>query len=74
MLRSARLPKGKIDYRELATEFEISGGYIKNAILRAAFMAASSDGIVDQDTLYQAARIEMKSMGMLVSHNDEDPT
>lgn len=37
-------------------------------------MAASSDGIVDQDTLYQAARIEMKSMGMLVSHNDEDPT
>lgn len=74
MLRSSRLPKGKIDYRELATEFEISGGYIKNAILRAAFMAASSDGIVDQDTLYQAARIEMKSMGMLVSHNDGEPS
>lgn len=73
MLRSAKLPKGKIDYRELATEFEISGGYIKNAILRAAFIAASTNGIVDQDTLYQAARIEMKSMGMLVSHNDEDP-
>lgn len=74
MLRSTRLPKGKIDYRELATEFEISGGYIKNAILRAAFIAASTDGVVDQDTLYQAARIEMKSMGMLVSNSDEDPT
>lgn len=74
MLRSSRLPKGKIDYRELATEFEISGGYIKNAILRAAFMAASTDGVVDQDTLYQAARIEMKSMGMLVSHSDDDPS
>ncbi|MBQ4359515.1 MAG: ATP-binding protein [Proteobacteria bacterium] len=73
MLRSSKLPKGRIDYRELATEFEISGGYIKNAILRAAFIAASTNGIVDQDTLYQAARIEMKSMGMLVSHNDEDP-
>ncbi|MBQ9395485.1 MAG: ATP-binding protein [Proteobacteria bacterium] len=72
MLRSSRLPKGKIDYRELATEFEITGGYIKNSVLRAAFIAASTDGIVDQDTLYQAARIEMKSMGMLVSHNDED--
>ncbi len=72
MLRSSKLPKGKIDYRELATEFEITGGYIKNSVLRAAFIAASTNGIVDQDTLYQAARIEMKSMGMLVSHNDED--
>ncbi|MBQ9817657.1 MAG: ATP-binding protein [Proteobacteria bacterium] len=72
MLRSSKLPKGKIDYRELATEFEISGGYIKNSILRAAFIAASTNSVVDQDTLYQAARIEMKSMGMLVSHNDED--
>ncbi|MCL2325887.1 MAG: ATP-binding protein [Proteobacteria bacterium] len=72
MLKSARLPKGKIDVRELATEFEISGGYIRNAILRAAFMAASTEGVVDQDTLYQAARIEMKSMGMLVSHSDEN--
>lgn len=72
MLRSSKLPKGKIDYRELATEFEISGGYIKNSILRAAFIAASNDGIVDQETLYQAARIEMQSMGMLVSHNDDN--
>ncbi len=72
MLRSSKLPKGKIDYRELATEFEISGGYIKNSILRAAFIAASTNSVVDQDILYQAARIEMKSMGMLVSHSDED--
>lgn len=70
MLKTAKLPKGKIDYRELATEFEISGGYIKNSILRAAFMAASQDTVVDQDILYQAARIEMKSQGMLVSQND----
>ena len=72
MMRTTKLPKGKIDYRELATDFEFSGGYIKNSILRAAFIAASNDGVVDQDTLYQAARIEMKSMGRLVSHNDED--
>ena len=72
MLRNARLPKGKIDYRELATAFEFTGGYIRNSILRAAFIAASTDSVVDQDTLYQAARIEMKSMGRLVSHNDED--
>ena len=72
MLRSSKLPKGKIDYRELATEFEISGGYIKNSILRAAFVAASNDTVVDQEILYQAARIEMQSMGMLVSHGDGD--
>jgi len=71
MLKSAKLPKGKIDVRELATEFEISGGYIKNSILRAAFMAASQDTVVDQEILYQAARIEMKSQGMLVSQNDQ---
>ncbi|MBQ1265824.1 MAG: ATP-binding protein [Proteobacteria bacterium] len=74
MLKTTQLPKGKIDYRELATEFEISGGYIKNAILRAAFMAASQNTVVDQDILYQAARIEMKSQGMLVSQNDAKAT
>ena len=74
MLKTTALPKGKIDYRELATEFEISGGYIKNSILRAAFMAASQNTIVDQDILYQAARIEMKSQGMLVSQNDAKST
>ncbi len=72
MLRSAKLPKGKIDVRELATDFEISGGYIRNSILRAAFMAASQDTVVDQDILYQAARIEMKSQGMLVTQSDVD--
>ncbi|MFA5625259.1 MAG: ATP-binding protein [Bradymonadales bacterium] len=67
MLKNNKLPKDKIDYRDLANEFEISGGYIRNAILRAAFIAAANDEVITQDTLYTAARIEMKSMGMLVS-------
>lgn len=70
MLKNNKMPKEKIDYRDLADEFEISGGYIRNAILRAAFIAAANDEIITQDTLYTAARIEMKSMGMLVSTND----
>ena len=67
MLKNEKLPREKINCRELAEEFEISGGYIRNAILRGAFIAASNNEKITQDTLYTAARIEMKSMGMLVS-------
>ncbi len=32
-------PVEVIDFRNLAHRFEMSGGYIKNAVLRAAFLA-----------------------------------
>jgi hypothetical protein len=39
--RQARLAPG-VDFAELARTFELSGGHIRNAALRAAFFAASS--------------------------------
>jgi AAA+ superfamily predicted ATPase len=69
MLREADLPKGPIDYEDLAAEFEMAGGHIRNAVLRAAFIAASRNRVVDHDLLALAARIEMKEQGMLVHGN-----
>ena len=69
MLSNPKIPKRDIDCEELAAEFELSGGHIKNAILRAAFIAASRSGILDQDILYLAARIELKEQGMLIHGN-----
>src|SRR2546430_17195530 len=36
----ARTPKVDIDYARLGRTFELSGGHIKNAVLRAAYSAA----------------------------------
>ena len=55
-----------IDFDWLGEEFEMSGGNIRNATLRAAFYAAESDGVITYDRLYQAARAEAREMGMIV--------
>jgi hypothetical protein len=47
----------------------MAGGHIRNAVLRAAFIAASRDRPVDHDLLSLAARIELKEQGMLVHGN-----
>ena len=58
-----------IDFQKLADEFDLSGGHIRNAVLRAAFLAASRDRRIDQRLLHISARIEMKEQGMLVHGN-----
>jgi len=52
-----------VDFGSLATRFEISGGYIRNAILRAAFFAADEDSIISSEHLVLAAQLEIESMG-----------
>ena len=42
-LMPSRAPVGKIDYARLGKTFDLSGGHIKNAILRAAYIAAQRD-------------------------------
>ena len=66
MLTQPKLPKGPISYAALGREFELSGGLIRNAVLRAAFLAASHDGLVTQKLLEVSARIEMRKHGMIV--------
>ncbi|MCB9785147.1 MAG: ATP-binding protein [Deltaproteobacteria bacterium] len=69
MLAEPRLPLGKVDCEALAEEFELAGGLIRNAVLRAAFLAASREIVVDHELLRLSARIEMKEQGMLIRGN-----
>lgn len=57
---------GKIQYEKLASEFELSGAQIRNAILRATFMAVSEERGVSQADLMEAAKKEAKEAGILV--------
>jgi AAA+ superfamily predicted ATPase len=56
---------GDLGFDELAAAFVMSGGYIRNAVLRAAFLAADSTGVLDGDLLTQAAHLEYESMGKI---------
>jgi ATP-dependent 26S proteasome regulatory subunit len=68
------LPNGirkadEIDWKHLAKRFELSGGNIRNAVLRAAFYAAEGDLPIDLALLEKAATREADEMGKLVHHS-----
>jgi hypothetical protein len=44
----------------------MTGGYIRNAALRAAFFAASAGSDIKTSHLRRAANLEMASMGKVV--------
>ena len=52
----------------LGRRYELSGGHIKNAVLRAAFSAAARDAPMDQARLIRAANQELENIGKLVRH------
>lgn len=56
-----------IDFAELGRRFEVSGGNIRNAALRAAFLAASEDHAIDMDTVSRATMREAREMGVLIA-------
>jgi SpoVK/Ycf46/Vps4 family AAA+-type ATPase len=60
---------GEIDWLHMAKRFELSGGNIRNAVLRAAFYAAEG-GVrsINQEMLEKAATREADEMGKLVHH------
>ena len=64
-LMPSRAPVGKIDYARLGKTFELSGGHIKNAILRAAYIAAQRELPIDYDLLAEAAEKECAAAGKL---------
>jgi SpoVK/Ycf46/Vps4 family AAA+-type ATPase len=49
----------------LADQFEMSGGHIRNAVLRAAFLAADEDSSITADHLLRSAQLEYEAMGKL---------
>ncbi|HTJ42093.1 MAG TPA: ATP-binding protein [Kofleriaceae bacterium] len=54
-----------IDFRALGDELELAGGHIKNAAVRAAFLAASAGRPLDMELVRRAARLELEDMGRL---------
>jgi AAA+ superfamily predicted ATPase len=56
----------EVDFRKLAERFAMTGGYIKNAAMRAAYLAATSEPkLISQALLEKAAALEWEEMGKL---------
>jgi AAA+ superfamily predicted ATPase len=56
-----------VDLAGLAEEFELTGGYIKNVAVRAAFLAAAEELPVTTERLRRAARLELEDLGRVVT-------
>jgi hypothetical protein len=56
---------GPLDFAELARRFPLSGGYIRNSALRAAFLAAQERRALAQDHLVRAVQLEYRELGKL---------
>jgi AAA+ superfamily predicted ATPase len=62
----AEVPRAEdIDFPSLATRFKLSGGYIRNASLRAAFLAAEEGIALTHDHIERAIRAEFREIGKL---------
>ena len=66
MLPEEAAVEDEIDFEELGREFNLAGGSIKNAVLRAAFYAAEARGAITMDRLWDAATAELRDIGKLV--------
>src|SRR5581483_11652159 len=60
-----------VDFKALGAKYEVSGGNIRNAAIRAAFLAAAEGHAIDQDTLVRATVKEAREMGVLIA--DPEP-
>jgi hypothetical protein len=54
-------------FEQLGQAFVMSGGYIRNAVLRAAFLAADAETCIDGRFLLRAAQLEYEAMGKVIS-------
>jgi SpoVK/Ycf46/Vps4 family AAA+-type ATPase len=60
------LPRlGSFDLADLARRYRLSGGYIRNAAVRAAFLAAEEQSPLTQDHLERAIRAEFRELGKI---------
>jgi MoxR-like ATPase len=64
----AELPiAGELSLGALARKYQLSGGYIRNACLRAAFLAAQDETALHQRHLERAVALELTELGKLSS-------
>jgi ATP-dependent 26S proteasome regulatory subunit len=57
--------EGPIDWHRLAREYDLSGGYIRNVVLRAAYIAAREGTPISMRHLERAAKSEYGDRGAL---------
>ncbi|HSR95920.1 MAG TPA: ATP-binding protein [Kofleriaceae bacterium] len=57
--------EGDFDFAALAHRFPLSGGYIRNSALRAAFLAAQEERPLSQSHLIRAIQLEYRELGKL---------
>jgi SpoVK/Ycf46/Vps4 family AAA+-type ATPase len=57
--------RGAFDFAALARKFQLSGGYIRNSALRAAFLAAQEAVPLTQQHLERAVLLEYRELGKL---------
>jgi ATP-dependent 26S proteasome regulatory subunit len=67
MIPKAAPTAGDLRLERLAEHFEMSGGNVRNAAVRAAFLAASERRPIDANHLERAARLEYEAMGKIAS-------
>jgi ATP-dependent 26S proteasome regulatory subunit len=58
---------GDFDFLELARRFPLSGGYIRNSTLRAAFLAAQENRPLSHEHMVRAIALEYRELGKLTS-------
>jgi len=68
-----------VNFKDLAMQFELTGGFIKNAILSALSIAVSRDGekdaVIKHDDLEQGARLQLRGrLRMIDFHHRIVPT
>ena len=59
-----------IDFEVLGKDLELSGGNIKNAVIRAAYRAAERNIPIDMELLEAAGLQEYREMGKLVPNRN----
>ncbi len=55
-----------VDWSELAEVLPMSGGYIRNAVLRAGYLAAAANVPITTDLLQRAAKLVLRDAGKVV--------
>jgi ATPase family associated with various cellular activities (AAA) len=56
---------GDLDLEDLAKRYPLTGGSVRNCVMRAAFLAAAENEKLSQDHLLRAVRLEYRSAGKL---------
>jgi hypothetical protein len=59
-----------IDFVFLAHQFKLSGGSIKNAVVSAAYLAASQSKNIGMAEMIRGVKMELEKQGMLVMKTD----